>query len=442
LQPHYPLPPAQAQLRDLSERLEAVADDRGCLNDGFFLAWRGAVLMALGESAAAIEPLERALLVRPDLPSAQLDLALALAATGEVAAAAGLLDQLRARTDLPPAVREGLERQAALVANAAPAASWRHRWQISSLVGVDSNLNNAPSVAELTLTLPQGNVTLPLASTSLPREGPAVLNSVQWQGLRPSGPSLWLLQGELRARLTGQGATDYQQADLAATWLQAPEAPRQWAGRLSMTHLRFGGRSLLQSGKASLQYQWPKLATGAPRWLGARLADCRPAAALELEDRRYPFSRELDGTYAGVAGALLCASGTGATASFFNLQLRSGYDRPRDDARPGGGQTRSEFRAQWDAPVASPWPGVLGPGRLGLQWSSTYQTDAGGYSALLENNAARRITRHALQTEASFALGGGLAAVANLELSNQRSNLPAFGARQRSFYLGLRWELM
>lgn len=398
--------------------------------------------MALGDSAAAIEPLERALLERPDLPSAQLDLALALAATGDVAAAAALLDQLRGRTDLPPAVRAGLERQAELMARAAPSASWRHRWQLSSLLGVDSNLNNAPSVAELTLTLPQGNVTLPLASTSLPKQGAAMLDSVQWQGLRTSGPSLWLLQGELRARLTGDSATGYQQGDLAATWLQAPEAARQWVGRLSFTHLRFGGRALVQSGKGSLQYQWPRLGTAVPGLRFARLANCRPAAGLELEGRRYPSSRELDGSYAGAAAALLCASGVGPAAAFFNLQLRTGYDRPRDDTRPGGSEVRSEFRAQWDTPVPSPWPGVLGPGRLGLQWSTTYQADAGGYSVLLENNAARRITRNALQTEASFALGGGLSAVANVEISNQRSNLAAFGARQRSLYLGLRWELM
>ena len=398
--------------------------------------------MGLGDSAAAIEPLERALLVRPDLPAAQLDLALALAATGEVTAAAALLEQLRRRDDLPASVRQGLERQAALVAQAAPSASWHNRWQLSSLLGVDNNLNNAPSVAELTLTLPQGNVTLPLASTSLPKQGAAMLNSVQWQGLRPSGSSLWLLQSELRARRTGDGATQYQQGDLAATWLQAPEAAHQWVGRLSFTHLRFGGRTLLQSGKGSLQYQWPRLRTIAPGWANARLADCRPAAALELENRRYPSARELNGRYEGGAVALLCPSGKAPAASFFSVQLRAGHDRPHDDSRPGGGEVRSEFRVQWDTPLASPWPGVLGPGRLGLQWATTRQVDSSGYSPLLENNAVRRTTRHALQTEASFPLGAGLSAVTSAELSSQRSNLPAFGARQRSIYLGLRWELM
>jgi hypothetical protein len=442
IQPQYPLPSTQGELRELAARLDAAANEPGCLADAFFLAWRGAVLMALGQSAAAIEPLERALLVRPDLPAAQLDLALALAATGDVTAGAALLEQLRGRSDLPASVRAGLDRQAALVAGAGAAPRWHHRLQLSSLVGVDNNLNNAPSVAALTLTLPQGNVTLPLASTSLPKQGAAMLNSVQWQGLRPSGSSLWLLQSELRARVTGEGATDFQQGDVAATWLQAPEAARQWVGRVSLTHLRFGGRALLQSGRASLQYQLPRLKALAPQWPTGQIGDCRPAAGLEVEDRRYPSARELDGLYHGGAVSLLCASGKPPVNSFFSLQLRAGHDRQDDETRPGGRQVRSEFRVQWDTPLSSPWPGVLGPGRLGLQWATTRQADSSGYSPLLENNAVRHTTRHALQAEASFSLGGGLSAVTSGEISNQRSNLPAFGARQRSVYFGLRWELM
>jgi hypothetical protein len=211
---------------------------------------------------------------------------------------------------------------------------------------------------------------------------------------------------------------------------------------VAVTHLRFGGRSLLQSGKASLQYQWPRLGANAPAWAPARLAGCRPAAALELEERRYPAARELDGTYQGAAAALLCASGIAPANSFFSVQLRAGRDRAHSDIRPGGNETRSELRVQWDTPVPTPWPGVLGPGRLGLLWSTAYQADTSGYSPLLENNTVRYTTRHALQAEASFSLGGGLSAVTSAEISNQHSNLPAFGARQRSVYLGLRWELM
>jgi hypothetical protein len=70
------------------------------------------------------------------------------------------------------------------------------------------------------------------------------------------------------------------------------------------------------------------------------------------------------------------------------------------------------------------------------------QVDSSGYSPLLEDNAIRETRRAALQVEASFALGGGLFAVGTAEAAAQRSNLPAFSGRQRSLYLGLRWETM
>jgi tetratricopeptide (TPR) repeat protein len=441
LQPHYPLPATQPELRALARQLEAISAEPGCLHDALFHAWRGAVLMALGEYAAAIEPLERALLMDPDLPAAQLDLALAMANKGDAVAASALFDQLRQRNDLPANVRAGLEKQRVAMAAAATAGDiWHHRLQISSLLGVDSNLNNAPAATELTLTFPQGNVTLPLAATSLPKQGGAVLTTAQWQGLRPSGRSLWVLQGEARLRNGRDPSTHYQQGDVAATWLQAPEAPHQWIARLAYTNLHFGGLSLLQAEKASVQYQWPRLSPASLK--AAAGASCRPVGGIELENRRYPASVALDGRYAGAVAALTCSSGQGTAASVLSLQLRAGADRPLDASRPGGTENRTELRALWDTPLPSPWPGVLGPGRLGLQWSSAWQHDSAGYSPLLENNAVRSITRHGLQAEASFALGGGLSLVTNFEASNQQSNLPAFGSRQRSLYLGLRWELM
>ncbi|MES2940923.1 MAG: hypothetical protein V4864_24805 [Pseudomonadota bacterium] len=442
-QPAYPLPPGKPQLRDLADRLDAVAAQPACLRDAFFHAYRGAVLVALGDNTAAVEPLERALLMRPDLPAAELDLALALAATGQAQAASALLEQLRARPDLPPVLRAALDRQSA-IAGARPGANWLHRVQLTSLLGWDSNLNNAPSSSELTLTFPQGNVTLPLAPSSLPHPGAAFLNALQWQGLRPAGASLWVAQGEVRARQTREGSTNYQQGDLALSWLQAPAAARQWVLRGSTTHLRFGGADLLQINRLQTQYQWSALGSShlLPGGLADPLAGCRPTAGYELESRRYPVTPDLNGMYQGLTAGLLCASGEPAAASSFSVQLRAGQDRPQNDARPGGRQDRAEFRAAWDRPLASPWPGVLGPGRLGVQWASTRQADASGYSVLLANNASRRITRHAFQAEASFALGGGLALVGSIEASAQRSNLEAFSVRQHGLYLGFRWNLM
>jgi len=80
-------------------------------------------------------------------------------------------------------------------------------------------------------------------------------------------------------------------------------------------------------------------------------------------------------------------------------------------------------------------------GRLGLQWTSTRQSDSEPYSALL-GNLPRRTVRHMFEAEAIWPLVQGLSLVANAQAALQQSNLPVFASRQRSFYLGLRWELM
>jgi len=451
LKPRYPLPSDPAALRALADRQSSVANERACLKSATFHAWRGATLLALGQAAEAVEPLERALLEDPDLPGAQLDLAQALAMQGDSASARTMLASLRQRGDLPAPIALAIDRQL-LVLRPAPVdngalrqGQWQHRWQLSSLAGADSNLNNAPANSEITLTFPQGDVTLPLAAASLPRRGAAMLAAVQWQGLRPHGDALWLLQADLRARHTADYGTRYQQLDLAASWLQAPTAPRQWVARLATSRLQYGGSGVLQTSRALLQYQWDSLGhIGDPDALPAGLAGCRPVAAAELEHRGYPFSRGLDGMYRGAALGFLCrgngrhlrpnrAENGGSPQSFYSVQARLGSDRPAQDARPGGAYRRAEIRAQWDGPL---WA----VGRLGVQWTTARQADHEPYSVLL-GNLPRRTTRHILGVEASWPIGRGLSVVGNAEAALQRSNLPAFESRQRSVYLGLRWEL-
>ena len=455
LNAQYPLPSARGELLALAERQRQAADERGCLKDPYFHAWRGATLLALGQPADAVEPLERALLENPDLPGAELDLAQALAQQGDRASARAILESMRERPDLPPAIAATIDRDIKVLARppffdasmALAAAGWHSRWQLSSLLGVDSNLNNAPASSDITLTFPEGNVTLPLDVNSQPRRGTAVLSAAQWQGLRPHGDSLWVLQAELRARDAADADVRYQQVDVAAAWLQAPAAPRQWVVRVASSHLRYGGASLLHTDRASLQYQWPALgSTPGPDWWAQAVGACRPAVTGEFESRRYPSSRGLDGLYQGGAVGLLCrgasregdpktdSPGAASLPAFYSLQARLGDERPLDDTRPGGAYRRAEIRAQWEGPFMT-------RGRLGLQWTSTRQSDSEPYSALL-GNLPRRTVRHVAEAEGSWPLFQGLSLVANAQAALQRSNLPVFASRQRSFYLGLRWELM
>lgn len=438
-------------MQKLADAQQAAAAERGCLTSAAFHAWRGATLLALGRSAEAIEPLERALLHDPDLPGAQLDLAQALAAQGDTASARSFLTAMRQRPDLPLPIGSAIDRQLELLSipervEGALTDGWQSRWQFSALGGADSNLNNGPSTSEITLTLPgQGNVTLPLDMASQARGGGAALGVMQWQGLRVKGEALWVLQAELRRRQTSQRATTYQQSDLAATWLQAPAAPRQWVARLATGHLEYGGSSLLHATRATLQHQWEARGRNglADRWAD-HLAGCRPAGTLELEHRRYPSTPGLDGVYQGVGLGWLCRRSRGidagqgadltANTSFYSVQARLGRDRPLREGRPGGVYRRGEIRAHWEGPL-------LVKGRIGTQWTATRQIDGQPYSVLL-GNVARNTLRHVFQLEASWPLGESLSLVGNAEIARQSSNLAVFEARQRSVYVGLRWEVM
>lgn len=433
VQPTYPLPSKAAELQSLLNRIDSEAPK--CLLDGPFHAWRGAVLLSLRRPAAAIEALERALLLDPNLPGAQLDYAQALLAVGDKTSARDLLQQLSRRPDLPPNLQGLLNDELA----ASDPAAWRTRWVLTTALGRDTNLNNAPAASELTLTFPQGPVTLALLDSVRPQSGTSWLNIAQWQGLKPQGEQLWLLQAEVRSRHTAQAGTRYQQADVSASWLQRPEAPRQWIARVGASRVDFGGQHLLQSVRASAQHQWqadsPLAAAGVPY--------CRPGLGGEAELRRYPVTPELNGRYAGLVASASCQAADNAAAGgllgtqLVTFQARWGRDTPDSASRPGGAYDKLELRAAWE--------GRRGVYKLNADYAFTRQTDATGYSALLSDNLPRVIDRHALRLEVARPLPeavlGGAEWFVSLEASRQSSNLEAFTSRQTAIYSGLRWGL-
>lgn len=426
--PSYPLPTGTAELQALLATLDTQAPR--CLLDASFHAWRGAVLLALGRPAAAIEALERALLIAPDLPGAQLDYAQALFAVGDVASARDLLQTLARRPDLPPPLQALLAQELA----ATDPHAWRTRWVLTTALGHDSNLNNAPAASELTLTFPQGAVTLPLEANFRPQRGAAWLNIAQWQGLKPQGAQLWLLQAEVRARSTGQPDTRYQQADLSASWLQAPEAPRQWVVRMGASRIDFGGQRLLQSARASATHQWQA------SWADLPAPHCRPGLGAEAEWRRYPVTPELNGRYGGMVLSANCQSAGGAAIAvptqLVGLQARWGRDTPDNAARPGGAHNKLELRATWE--------GRRGAYKLNADYGYTRQSDASGYSPLLSSNLNRVVTRHTVRLEVARPLPGAWANgpewFVSAEASQQASNLAAFASRQSALFTGLRWS--
>ena len=150
-----------------------------CEDNAFFHAYLGAQLLTLGQTEAAAVSLEKALLLNPDLPGAQLDFAQALAQIGLKGSARAILNEVLQRPDIQPDLKNQLSR--AQLVQAQP------NWQWSALAqtayGYESNLNSATYTEGLTLYLSNGPVTLGLSDNAKPVAGDAFKSSVAVQGI-------------------------------------------------------------------------------------------------------------------------------------------------------------------------------------------------------------------------------------------------------------------
>lgn len=444
VQPQYPLSADRGIQRATLQYLQGVQDQ--CLRNSHYYAWRGALELSLGRNQAALESLERALLLEPDLPGAQLDYVQALLTQGDTVAAEELLKLLVQRNDLPPVVQELLgqrQTQTQMAATQAYAGIRFTRWQISSALGWDSNLNSAPRTDTLQLSIPSvpgGSLSLPLARSSQPQSGALWLSQVAVQHLQPVGSdnsSALLVSAQLANRSTTTSAkTTYQQVALAAQWLQAPQASEQWVLSSSYSYLRYGSQPWFDELQLTVQrqYQWGR--------------DCRLSAGLKWEQRSWQSSAELNGRYQGLLTSLDCsiafAVGSEGSAHRNHIawggQLSRGHDQPVHAARPGGRYTRTELRAYAGL--------VQGPWQFNGSWYYQQQSDNQGYSPLLDQGSPRRTHRQSWELQVSRALRGGegrqaatgqLRGFVSLQHSQQQSNLSIFSMRQHSLHLGLRW---
>lgn len=403
-----PLPETGERRAILAELIQAGPR---CNDDALYLAYRGALLLSLGEVEEAAAFLERALMLSPDLGGAQLDYAQALARQGDARSASALMDQILAREDLPPVLRPGLVEQ---LAQLDLASSWRGAAVLTWRSGYDSNLSGAPARDRLTLTLPDGDVLLTLNDKAREKAGAAQMleGITQWQHPLSRGARL-LLRAEWRLRDAAGQAADYQQLDLSS----GAVFPVFSAGNLHLTaatgNFRYAQQNLSQTKRLGVARDWLGLA-------------CLPRLGLEFELRDYPTSPLLDSRFLGASSSLQCPLGGAHTS----LTLRYGEDHPEQSSRPGGSQRRLDTRLGY----ARPWRS----GRLESEFAVTWLRDSQGYSPLLEHNAQREQMRAYARIEYSRPISTDWEALVTGELAYQRSNLALFEQRGTVVWFGLR----
>lgn len=385
-------PPAEP-LAVHAQRLASLA--ARCGGDADYLAWRGAVLLALGRAGEAADLLERALLIAPEHPGARRDYARALLALGERAAAHTLLAGL-ALTPAPtyPAV-------------------WQGQGRLRAAIGHDSNLNRATAANALTLTLPGGALDLPLAPESRARAGSFYRLEGELAARRAlsDGAGLELL-GRLTARRTPAAHADLDQVDFLAL-LRWPRAPGgEWSAHLGVDALRWQGETLQRNLRGGL------------RVFAAQVGGCRPGGGVDLEMRRHPGQEALDHHSLQADAVWLCEG-----ARPWLVQLAGA--REFASARPGGEAWRLGARVLGHWPLAS--SRLEGEARLNLR------REDGPYSPLLENGQRLASATLALRLEWRRPLAPQLELGLTLEAERQRASLALFDLDRHAVALGLHW---
>jgi len=401
-----------------------------CLGSAAFLAGLGALLLEEGDIEQALVWLERALLLDPEHLGARADYALALAAQGQPAALQELAAALQGRSDIPAALRARLYPAqtrspfawpAIRLGHALRTVSWRAQGEVSLLAGYDGNLDRSPRLTELTLTLPDGVLVLPVQSQ--PRSGAATLGSAAAQLAYAPQPSTIVRTGLVAA---GRAAPSERSTD----W-------RQWQWISGASHAYNDLRAELDfslagvAGPLGEPYALRRLALS----LQAQLQRCRLQLGLERERRSQSRTPALDSRTDAWQASAQCRPDQWGGWSW-TLDLRGERDRPDLPDRPGGTQRSHGAGLR-----------LAGPG-WGQTWfeiavRAAASRDALGYSPLLENNARRRMAVQQFTLEAALPIWQTseqrLEGVVKWQIASQTSNLPLFRYRAGSLYGGMRW---
>ena len=418
-------------------------------------AQRGAQLLAQGRVEEAAIALEKALLLDPNLPGAQLDYAQALAQIGLKGSARAILADVLKRPDIQPALKSKLA--APTEPNSGIPAGMSAAWQWSSLaqaaVGHETNLNSATFTDSLTLMLSNGPVTIGLSDSAKPVAGPAAKTLLAVQGTTRAGSGLLAL-GELSVSaslsnknalqtdsLTGLKPERNQTAEAVAKYslpMIAGAASGQWQFSAGGTQFWLGSTSAYSDTGLAVKFNWDR--TFEPNlkgFLNIEGQSCKLAPSLGQTHQRFPLSSSLNGVYSFARMELLCKAANNES----QVALGKGSDKAEDAARPGGNKKRLDLLLRHELWVPSPWSPFkqIQAGQLSAWVRYAKSQDAQIYSELLGD---LKTTTHRTDWGVGFwvPLDKSWSAGLNLEATSQRSNNTLFNLKNSGVYAGIRWS--
>jgi tetratricopeptide (TPR) repeat protein len=407
------------------EQLTALAD--ACDENAFFHAFLGAQLLAAGQTEAAAVVLEKALLINPDLPGAQLDFAQALAQIGLKSSAIAMLNEVLQRPDIQPDLKNQLSKAQPLQAQ----PNWQWQALAQTAYGHESNLNSATYTDSLTLYLSNGPVTLGLTDNAKPVSGDALKTSVSLLGtLRGAGLQELSFNAALSSKDGAASAGGNNRTAEGALKYSLPIAAGNASGVFQMaagaTQFWLASQTAYTDQGLQLKYNWDNLG-----------AACKLAPSVGAIVQKFPQSSTLNGTYTYTRMDWVCRT---SKSQETHVALGAGQDKAQDANRPGGNRARADVHIRHEQIVQLPVLPYVGnvSGQLTAWLRHAQSKDKLAYSDLLgdlKSNTKRTDVGLGYWVPVSKAWSAGL----NIETTSQRSNNTLFNLKNSAIYAGIRW---
>ena len=335
-----PWPSHPASRRAYLQRLDGVK--ASCMAHPQFLATLGALWLEEGEPSQALIWLERALLLDSGHLGALADHALALAAMGQPAARDALALEWRDRADVPAVLRERLSPSVFNASAPLPSVrlgganngDWASYRELSVLGGYESNLDQSPKLAEITLTPPGGPIDVPLGKPLAPRRGAALSTELSWQvASSPSTGRIVRAGVNMGTRVSpAESDTNWRHVQLAASVSQIWMG---WRGQVDLGGAWVAG---------ALNEPYRILRTGIS--LERAALGCGFRVSVDGEGRSQSRTEVLDGRAVAVSASTQCALwGTAALDLGAGPAHRDGSPSPPRTCR-----RRTAFLQCWTAP--------------------------------------------------------------------------------------------
>lgn len=385
-----------------------------CLLSSEYFALFGAAQLNSGYLPEAMESLERAILLDPDNGAAMIDYADALLRDGQLFAAIEANAMLLERDDLPSALMPQLDQRQRNWGTLVQQTSW----QLDLLAGYDDNLNGAPDEDLITLTLSGEPILLTLNEEFRAVRGPFLNSRLIARHRRLAPDYQHSFMGQIRGRLSEDTASDVLQlAGRYSRLFGVGPSSSQWGGGLN--HLMFAGKPLFTGTDARYRVQF-----------GGGFA-CRHYVGGAMQHQIWHERRNLDGLEVEAGFGTSCSL-AGSSAQRISLEASLLHNAGFDDARLGGN------RDGWQ--LAAGWQIALPRGLFSAQINHSRLLDGRGYSALLEDNARRAVSRSSVLLQyretVNWLLNGTQLQI-NLYHQDQQSNLDLFKTEDTSLEIGL-----